>query len=380
MTEAREDRRWMTRALELAARGRASTQPNPRVGCVLVRDGAVVAEAWHQRAGEPHAEALALRAAGAAARGATAYVTLEPCSHFGRTPPCADALVAAGVVRVVAAMKDPDPRVAGRGLARLAAAGIAVDVGTCAAQAAELNRPFLSRQLRQRPWLVLKLAASLDGRTALADGSSRWITGEAARADVHRFRAELGAVLSTAATVLADDSRLTVRLPGAWRQPDRVVLDRRGRVPATARVWDQGARRIAVIGNRVAVAHRDVLAARGVEVVEAGADGDGHLRLRPLLEALGSLQINGLLVECGPHLAGSLLAASLVDELLLYVAPRLLGSAARPLAELASPATLDEASRWGLQDVEQVGDDLRLRLKLVNVDASDPLEKLCSQA
>lgn len=357
-----DDARYMQRALELAARGAASTHPNPCVGCVLVKEGRVIAEAWHRKAGEAHAEALALQAAGEAARGATAYVTLEPCSHFGRTPPCADALVQAGIARVVVAMQDPDERVAGRGIERLQSAGIEVEVGLCQTQACELNRGFISRNTRGRPWLTLKLAASLDGRTAMASGESRWISGVAAREDVHRWRAEAGAVLSTSATVLVDNSRLNVRLPGDWRQPDRIVLDRGGQVPPDAPVWAAGARRIAVIGEAVADATRSSLRAAGVEVLPAAADEEGF-DLPAILQALGKAGINSLLVECGARLGGSLLAAGLVDELLIYLAPCLLGAEARPLARLAELAHLADAPRWRFVESAMIGEDLRCRLR-----------------
>ncbi|HEU0198028.1 MAG TPA: bifunctional diaminohydroxyphosphoribosylaminopyrimidine deaminase/5-amino-6-(5-phosphoribosylamino)uracil reductase RibD [Nevskiaceae bacterium] len=356
-----EDRAYMLRALQLAARGKATTHPNPRVGCVIVRDDRIVGEGWHVRAGEPHAEVHALRQAGDAARGATVYVTLEPCSHFGRTPPCADALIAAGVRRVVAALKDPNPHVAGQGLSRLRTAGIEVRVGLCAAAARRLNRGFLSRQTRHRPWLTLKLAMSLDGRTALADGTSQWITGEAARADVHRLRAEAGAVLTSAATVLADDPQLTARLPGITRQPDRVVLDRCGRVPPTARVWAAGVRRFAVLGASVPPALRDALQRLEVEVLTV-PEVDGHLALGEVLDRLATAGVNEVFVECGPRLAGAWLETELVDELLVYVAPCLLGDAAQPLAVLPALQRLTQARRWDFVDSVAVGDDLRLRL------------------
>ena len=361
---------WMRRALALAARGAASTQPNPRVGCVLVRDGLIVGEGWHVRAGEPHAEVHALRAAGDRARGATAYVTLEPCAHTGRTPPCADALVAAGVARVVVAIRDPFPEVAGRGLARLEAAGIEVEVGLCAAEARALNRGFLSRIERGRPWVTLKLAMSLDGRTAMASGESRWITGPAARADVHRLRAEAGAVLTSSATVLADDPELSVRAPADWqqlmsgaiaefRQPDRIVLDARGRVPATARVWAPGARRFAVQARGLDCARPD-----GVEVIRLETAADGAISLAEALSALAPHGVNEVFVECGPGLAGALVQAGLVDELLVYTAPKLLGDAARPLLRLPGLERLAEHVALRFMDAEMIGDDLKITARI----------------
>ncbi|MGQ0503493.1 MAG: bifunctional diaminohydroxyphosphoribosylaminopyrimidine deaminase/5-amino-6-(5-phosphoribosylamino)uracil reductase RibD [Panacagrimonas sp.] len=347
---------YMARALQLAALGRNSTFPNPRVGCVVVRDGAIVGEGWHARAGEPHAEVHALRAAGANASGADLFVTLEPCSHHGRTPPCADALVAAGVRKVWAAMADPNPRVAGAGVERLRAAGIEVEVGLLAAAARELNRGFVSRMERGRPFVTLKLAASLDGRTAMPSGESQWITGAAARADVHRLRAEAGAVLTTSATVLADDPALTVRHAApVERQPDRIVLDTRGRVPAPAKVWNaDGARRLHLVG---AQAQTDGVEAERIEVP---LDADGSIDLARALRELGRHEVNAVLVECGPVLAGALLQRHLVDELVCYLAPSILGDAARGLARVAGLDRLDQRLHLQFTDVRQVGADLRI--------------------
>lgn len=344
----------MARALRLAERGRHTSQPNPSVGCVIVRDGEIVGEGFHARAGLAHAEVLALQQAGERARGADLFVTLEPCSHFGRTPPCADTLIAAGIRKVWAALEDPNPKVAGQGFARLRAAGIEVEVGLMQREAALVHRAYLSRVTRGRPWLTLKLASSLDGRTAMASGESRWITGEEARADVHRLRAEAGAVLTTAATVLADDCALTVRLPGDWRQPDRIVLDASARVPAAARVWiDDGARRLWLTAQ-------DGVAPAGVQRVAVTTAADGHLDARAVLQTLGALQVNQVLVECGATYAGVLLRERLVDELMVYVAPCLLGDGARALAHLPGLDRLDQsiALRWS--EVRQIGTDLRL--------------------
>lgn len=381
----------MRRALALAALGRASTHPNPRVGCVIVNEGGVVGEGWHVRAGEPHGEVHALRAAGERARGATAYVTLEPCAHTGRTPPCADALIAAGVARVVIAMPDPFPQVAGRGIERLQAAGIAVDVGLCADEARAMNRGFLSRVERGRPWLTLKLAMSLDARTAMASGESRWITGPAARADVHRLRAEAGAVMTTSATVLADDPELNVRLPAEadgpghavlgeaaraplaaaaaqravqdsvpeLRQPDRIVLDARGRVPAGARVWAPGARRFALQAVGLALPRPD-----GVEAIALETTAAGAISLPGALAALAARGVNELFVECGPGFAGALLQAGLVDELLVYTAPKLLGDAARPLVRLPGLERLAEHIALRFTSAEMLGDDLKITARI----------------
>ena len=346
----------MARALRLAERGLYTTMPNPRVGCVIAHGERVVGEGWHVRAGEPHAEVFALREAGAAARGATAYVTLEPCSHHGRTPPCADALIASGVARVVAAIDDPFPAVAGNGLARLRDAGVTVEHGVLADAARELNRGYLMRVQRGRPWVRVKLAMSLDGRTALANGTSKWITGEAARADVQRWRARSSAILTGIGTVLADDPQLTVRLGDAseFVPPLRVVLDRAARTPADARVRDSSAPTLLVHGNDTAIAAVETLA---VGTTEQGLDLDATLR------ALARRGVNEVQVEAGPTLAGALFAAGLVDELLLYVAPLLLGDAGRPLLGLPRIEAMHE--RWNLAVVEQrqVGHDIRLLLR-----------------
>lgn len=374
-----DDRRYMQRALELAARALYSTDPNPRVGCVLVRDGAIVGEGWHELAGQPHAEAHALRAAGDRARGATAYVTLEPCSHHGRTPPCADALIAAGVARVVYACGDPFPLVNGGGAAKLRAAGIAVEEGCLRAEAEALNPGFLARLRRGRPFVRVKLASSLDGRTALANGASRWITGEAARADVQRLRARSSAIVTGAATVLRDDPRLTVRddsLALLGRRPLRVVLDPRGRVPPTAQLFREAGPVLVVVAaaaargasgseSRAAVgaesAGADALRAAGAEVVGVAAPG-GAFAPTDVLALLAARQANEVLVESGPRLAGAFLAAGCVDELVVYLAPHLLGPDATPFAALPRIESMSERLQFALRDVETLGPDLRLTL------------------
>lgn len=349
----------MARALELARRGLQTTHPNPRVGCVIARGGEIVGEGCHERAGGPHAEIVALAQAGARARGADVYLTLEPCCHQGRTGPCTEALKAAGVGRVIAAMQDPNPQVAGQGLAAMRAAGVAVELGLLEAESRALNRGFISRMVRLRPWLTLKLAMSLDGRTAMGNGESRWITGEAARADTHRLRAEAGAVLTSVETVLADDPELTVRLTDTPRQPDRIVLDTQLRSPAEARIWAAGARRIALT-VRPPADRLDALRARGVEVALVGTTGDSRVDLASALGTLGRMEINEVLVESGPRLAGALLQARLVDELLLYVAPSLLGDAARALAHLPGLERLEQRVPLRFTDTRMIGDDLRI--------------------
>lgn len=357
-----DDHRHMARALQLAERGLYSTDPNPRVGCVIVREGQVVGEGFHARAGEPHAEPLALAAAGAGARGATAYVTLEPCAHQGRTPPCADALIAAGLARVVYAIGDPNPVVAGAGATRLAAAGIAVEAGLLASEAGRLNVGFLSRHRRGRPWLRVKLGASLDGRTALANGKSQWLTCDAARADVQRLRARSSAILSGAATVDRDDARLSIRdatLETRGRMPLRVVLDPGLRLPPTARLFSE-AGPVLVITHTDAPAARDALVAAGAEVL-VRPDG-GARDLAAVLGLLAERGANEVLVEAGPRLAGSFISAGLVDEFVLYLAPHMLGHDGAPLAML--PMLDDLGDRWEFRftDVRQVGSDLRLTL------------------
>ncbi|WNL48294.1 bifunctional diaminohydroxyphosphoribosylaminopyrimidine deaminase/5-amino-6-(5-phosphoribosylamino)uracil reductase RibD [Dyella sp. BiH032] len=350
----------MARALRLAERGLFTTQPNPRVGCVIAHGEEVVGEGFHPRAGEPHAEVFALRAAGERARGATAYVTLEPCAHHGRTPPCADALIAAGIARVVIAAEDPFPQVDGRGIGKLRAAGIAVDTGLMREAARTLNVGFFSRIERGRPWVRVKLAMSLDGRTALANGESKWITGEAARADVQRWRARSSAILTGSGTVLADDPRLTVRLPAneAFAPPLRVVLDRALRTPAGSHVLDGSVPTLLLhAAGAVVPTHLERVQRAALDV------SDGRLDLRQALALLAERGCNELHVEAGPTLCGALLAAGLADELLLYVAPLLLGDAARPLLHL--PLLQDMGARWNLRTVDQrmLGSDLRLLLR-----------------
>lgn len=354
------DRRYLARAIELAWRGLGTTDPNPRVGCVLVRGDTVVGEGWHARAGGPHAEVVALAAAGAAARGATAYVSLEPCCHHGRTPPCTDALVAAGIVRVVYGCGDPNPRVAGGGAARLRAAGIAVEGGVLEAEARAVNPGFLARMARGRPWLRVKIAASLDGRTALADGRSRWITGPAARRDVQRLRARSSAIVTGIGTVLADDPELTVRdePAGAVRPPLRLVLDSRLRLPPTARL-------VATPGPVVALTvapdagQAAALAAAGVDVRRVAGEG-GRVAPADLVAALVDLECNEVLVEAGPVLNGALLAAGLVDELVVYQAAHALGGTALPMFALPPLAAMADRPEFTLAGARRVGDDLRL--------------------
>ena len=353
------DRRHMMRALALARRGLYSTDPNPRVGCVIAHGERIVGEGWHRYAGEPHAEIHALAAAGGGAAGATAYVTLEPCRHTGRTGPCTRALIEAQVARVVAAMRDPNPRVAGRGFAELAAAGIEVETGLLEAEAGRLNRGFVSRYERGRPWVRCKLAATLDGRTATAAGESRWITGEAARADVHRLRAQAGAVLAGIGTLLADDPRLDARVEdaGCLAPPMRVIADSRLRTPPTARVFSAPGR-ILVATSRDA-SSAPALRDAGAEIVSI-PDAGGRVALGGLMTALAERGVNEVHTECGPTLAGALLESGLVDEVVVYLAPTLLGDAARGMFSLPMVAAMRDRIGLDIEGVERVGADLRI--------------------
>ncbi|WP_303759918.1 bifunctional diaminohydroxyphosphoribosylaminopyrimidine deaminase/5-amino-6-(5-phosphoribosylamino)uracil reductase RibD [Alcanivorax jadensis] len=369
----RLDTQYMARALQLAEQGLYTTDPNPRVGCVLVRDGEIVGEGFHARAGEPHAERHALAAAGDRARGATAYVTLEPCSHTGRTGPCADALVAAGVARVIAAMEDPNPQVAGNGMARLAAAGIDTATGLLESEARALNPGFISRMTRQRPFIRIKIAASVDGRTAMASGESQWITGPAAREDVQRLRARSSAVITGVGTVLADRPSYTVR-PDQWeradyhrqtdsqwvRQPLRVILDRTLQTPPDVPVVSAPGHCLLVAGEQHP-GRQNALESAGAEVMLLPASGSG-IDLQQLLIELNRRECNEVLVECGATLAGAFVREGLFDELIVYMAPALLGSSARPLLGLPQLASMSEKVALKWQDVRQIGDDLRLTL------------------
>lgn len=354
------DHEFMARALRLAELGLYTTSPNPRVGCVIVKDGVLVGEGWHHSAGSAHAEINALHEAGDAARGATVYVSLEPCSHHGRTPPCAQALIGAGVSRVIAAMQDPNPQVAGRGLALLQAAGIACACGLLEAEARELNLGFVARMTRGRPWLRVKTAASLDGRTALANGASQWITGPAARRDGHHWRARACAVLSGIATVRADDPQLNVRAIETPRQPLKVVVDSRLELPLSAKVLGDGGLLLVSAAHDKTIAQRAVaLRAHGAEII-CLPSAEGQVDLSALLTELARRGINEVHVEAGARLNGALLAAGLVDELLLYLAPCLLGDTARGLFGLPALESLAEKHALTITDVRLVGADLRL--------------------
>ncbi|GAB0059350.1 diaminohydroxyphosphoribosylaminopyrimidine deaminase [Pseudomonas syringae ICMP 11293] len=364
--QAALDVHYMARALELARKGLYSTHPNPRVGCVIVREGRIVGEGWHVRAGEPHAEVHALRQAGELARGATAYVTLEPCSHQGRTPPCADALIEAGVARVVAAMQDPNPEVSGRGLLRLMNAGIGVQCGVLESEARALNKGFLKRMETGLPYVRVKMAMSLDGRTAMASGESQWITGPEARSAVQRLRAQSSVVLSGADTVLADKARLTVRPDelgldaeltslAAARPPLRVLIDGRLRVPLDAPFFQAGS---ALVVTCAAASARGRYQEEGHEML-ALADSAGHVDLRRLMGELAARGVNEVLVEAGPRLAGAFARLGLVDEFQLFIAGKFLGSSARPLLDLPL-AQMSEALELNIVEMRAVGNDWRV--------------------
>ncbi|MDI5934714.1 bifunctional diaminohydroxyphosphoribosylaminopyrimidine deaminase/5-amino-6-(5-phosphoribosylamino)uracil reductase RibD [Halomonas kalidii] len=361
---------WMARALELARRGLYTTDPNPRVGCVLVRNHRLVGEGFHERAGEPHAEVHALRQAGDAARGATAYVTLEPCSHQGRTGPCAVALIEAGVKAVVVAMADPNPAVAGRGLAMLREAGVDVEVGILEAQARALNPGFIMRMEHGRPFVRLKMAMSLDGRTAMRSGESQWITGAPARREVQRLRARSSAVLTGVESIIFDNSRLTVRPAQAeldatelvaGRQPLRVVVDSQLRLPQAAACLREPGRTLVATRAGHDPERRERLEEAGAEVAVMPAAADGRVDLQALLRHLADVeQANEVLLETGATLAGAMLDAGLVDEMQLFVAPTLLGGEARPLFQLAGIETMAQQRPLDILDIRAVGCDWRI--------------------
>jgi diaminohydroxyphosphoribosylaminopyrimidine deaminase / 5-amino-6-(5-phosphoribosylamino)uracil reductase len=352
------DAQFMARALELARRGLYTTDPNPRVGCVIVKDDQIVGEGFHERVGGPHAEPLALKQAGQQARGATVYVTLEPCCHHGRTPPCTEALLAAGVGRVVAAMKDSNPKVAGNGFAALEAKGVITGVGLMQDQAKALNPGFISRMERGQPFVRVKLASSLDGRTALASGESKWISGEAARADVQRWRARSSAILTGIGTVLADDPRLTVRDLDIGRAPLRVVVDSKLRMPPTAQLLRQPGRTL-VVGATDDQKRADTLRAAGAEVLLIPGS-DAKVDLDALMRELAAREVSEVLVEAGATLCGALLKAGLAQELLVYYAPCLLGSEERGMFQLPPLARMNDRLSLEITDIRAIGRDWRV--------------------
>lgn len=361
MDFSQTDREFMVRALALAGRALYSTSPNPRVGCVMVKNGEVVGEGWHEAAGLPHAEVHALRQAGERARGATAYVTLEPCNHHGRTPPCTEALIGAGVARVVAAMQDPNPLVAGKGFERLIQAGIKVEHGLLFEEARELNIGFVSRMTRKRPWVRMKIAASLDGRTALANGQSQWITSQAARDDGHHWRARACALLTGIGTLREDDPQLNVRAVPSPRQPLKVLIDSRLDASPDAKLFQTG--KTLVFAGGPHPQRAAALSARGAEIVVL-PNANGKVELPDMLEELGRRGINELHVEAGSKLNGSLLREGCVDELLIYLAPLLIGDAGQGMFHLPEVVELSRAQRLVMAEVTPIGDDVRIRARI----------------
>lgn len=360
-----DDIRYMSRALQLARRGLYTTDPNPRVGCVLVKGGEIVGEGWHEYAGQPHAEVHALNQAGERARGATAYVTLEPCCHQGRTGPCSQALIGAGVSRVVVAMQDPNPQVAGQGLTRLEAAGIATESGVLRTESEAINPGFIKRMRRSRPYVRCKLAMSVDGRTAMASGESQWITGPAARADVHRLRARSSAIVTGAGTVLSDDPSLTARLDlgdSSVLQPLRVVLDTNLSMPASAKMLSLPGATLVLTSNDSSGPRR-ALEAAGAEVVLMPMH-EGNIDLPAVLDLLGQREINEVMLETGAVLAGGMLRAGLIDELVIYMAPHLMGNQARGMFHLPGLDTMADRIALDIQDMRAMGSDWRITARV----------------
>jgi diaminohydroxyphosphoribosylaminopyrimidine deaminase/5-amino-6-(5-phosphoribosylamino)uracil reductase len=357
-----EDHRHMGEALRLAEQGLYTTDPNPRVGAVVVKDGKVIGRGFHKIAGEAHAEVRALQEAGPAAKGATLYVTLEPCAHEGKTPPCAHAVVKAGVTRVVAAMTDPNPLVSGKGFEILKAAGIVADEGIMAAQAKALNPGFISRMTRGRPWVRTKLAASIDGRTALANGESKWISCDASREDVHRWRARSSAVLTGIGTLLADDPTFTVRLPGEWRQPMKVIVDTNLSTPVSAKIFQRNPDLVYIATGVDDPEEHEPLNAIGANI-QVFPERCGFMDLKAILETMAELECNEVLMEAGAGMNGALLEAGLVDELILYMCPSLLGDKARGMFSLPGISSMNERRELEIADARMFDKDLRLILR-----------------
>ena len=360
MTAESSHNKYMARALRLARKGLYTTAPNPRVGCVLVKSDRIVGEGWHERTGGPHAEVVALQQAGEHAQGSTAYVTLEPCCHQGRTPPCTDALQAAGVKEVVAAMHDPNPAVAGKGLAKLEAAGITVSCGLMQAQAEALNRGFVQRMRHRKPWVLSKLAMSVDGRTAMASGESQWITSSASRRQVHFLRASNQAVMCGVGTVLADDPSLNVRLDesipeGGWLQPIRVIVDSNLQTPVTAKMLQTDAHCL-IFYAQADAARQQQLRNAGAELIHMPA-ANGQIDLNAVLTHLAELQINDVLLETGATLNGAMLQAGLINELRIFMAPHLMGGEGRGLFNLPGLDSMDQRHAITIQDIRAVGSD-----------------------
>lgn len=359
-----DDYRFMARALKLADKGINSTHPNPRVGCVITRNGVIVGEGYHKQAGQPHAEAQALKQADKLASGATLYVNLEPCCHHGRTPPCTDAIIKAGISRVVIGIEDPNPLVNGTGIAALKMAGIAVDSGINQQRASSLNRGFIKRITSGRPWVTLKIAASLDGKTAMANGESQWITSEAARKDAHKMRAASSAILTGVGTVLRDDSAMTARLDGVERQPLRVILDSRLNTPVNAQILNQDGM-VLIITDPNEVGDAGLYPQNNVEVIGCGMR-DGSIDLAQVMQQLGQRQINNLMLEAGARVSGAMLEQGLVDELVVYMSPDLLGSNAIGMFRIRGVESIADKLQFEFRSIRKVGRDIKLTLDVVN--------------
>jgi len=357
------DHAFMSRALQLAKKGLYTTTPNPRVGCVITRNDEIVGSGWHEKAGQPHAEINALTMAGAAAQGATAYVTLEPCSHHGRTPPCADALIRAGIARVVIAVQDPNPQVRGGGIAALEQAGIAVQTGLMRDPAEALNVGFIKRMQQKKPWVSVKMAVSLDGKTALNNGQSQWITGEAARRDGHHWRARSCAIMTGIGTIRADNPRLTVRHVPASRQPRKMIIDNHLAIPIDADILKEGDTCIftASAGNTAKIARLERM---GVHVIPTERTGQGQVNLASAMTTLAQLECNEILVEAGSALSGALIRAGLVDELIVYMAPSLLGGSARNMFQWPEFTSLEQKTTLRIMDMRMIGRDIRIIARL----------------
>jgi len=352
-----DDHAYMSQALQLAEKGLYSTSPNPRVGCVIVRDGKIAGSGWHVQTGQPHAEINALNIAGGAAQGATVYLTLEPCSHYGRTHPCAEALIRAKVAKVIIAMQDPNPLVAGKGASLLKQSGINVLVGLMGEWAKDLNVGFVSRMINNRPWVRMKIAASLDGKTALNNGVSQWITGEAARHDGHRFRARSCAVLTGIGTVLEDDPQLSVRFIETSRQPLRIIIDSQLKIPTTAKVLrGEGELIFTTTDNKERISALKEAGARPIILPSE----KGKIDLAGLMQILADFEINELLVEAGNRLSSSFIREGLVDELIIYLAPHLIGNRAMGMLQLPELTDLSEKYNLKIKDLRMVGEDIRI--------------------
>ncbi len=362
--KAGDDERHMARALQLAAKGICTTHPNPVVGCVIVNAGRIVGQGWHEFAGQEHAEVNALRQAGELAAGATLYVTLEPCSHHGKTPPCVKAIIKSGISRVVVAIEDPDPRVNRSGISELQRAGIAVTMGVGRIQAKHINRGFLKRISCGMPWVTLKIATSLDGKTAMADGESQWITSEPARQDAHKLRAAASAILTGVGTVLRDDPNMNARLSGVQRQPLRVILDSNLSTPANAKILTgQGA--VLIVSATSEDGETEIFQHNDVEIINCGCSV-GSVDLHEVMHELGRRKINTVLLEAGAKLSGSMLEQGLVDEIVVYMAPDLLGSDARDMFKIPGLEQLTDKLKLSYKEVVMVGRDLRLTLQRLN--------------